>query len=1056
MPNPNDVQLNPPGSWEEFEDICADLFMRQWNDPDAVRYGRQGQRQNGVDIYGKEDGDDVGAQCKKKSIWPVTELTTTDVDEEVEKAKKFSPRLKKYIIATTAPSDARIIDHVNAISAENGKVGLFSVRVYSWTEIVRRIQSYSDLYEKHFNIVTLNKVQQGIEAIHGAIGSGFYECIQAIHASSAPDMRNIRMPAAQDLALEGLSEAIQRDFESRFSRALQRSMFPEASKADEFIPLAEDVLAHGSSVSQALRREILLRAARTAAIRHRNQDGQRFLDTALALAGPVSDTPARARLALASGDVDGAIRMLRDASDPDARSILLNILAIERGDDAALGWFAQEGLTVVNLTPHGILVLAQIYLRRNDFDRTKEVLDAATSHQLAESPYLNFLRGALRFASTLPVPDRKLAIMGLPLDIRAAQPMLGNLELIAELDKASNDFRQVLPLAIALGLQEAPRIIDAYLIWCDLVHPGRKQAALEQLRRDMQMPAMALTRIQFAFAYDTSFDPTDLLAYLARREALGGLTSDELRGLLSIHLNRSDAHGIATLIAKNRVLTEGAFGKIGMLSLEIQALAKVGDATSARIVLESNAAEFDTELLAAFRAEIAKAEGADPVAEHMKLYEETKTTETLRALVAALVDKGDHIGIARYAELLYVETLLPNDIALAARALIQAGDRANFARVYETHPFLKDIDPEFSRAFAWELFRLGRQREAKLIADELAQDRTAHRDCNLEIAIALETGEWESLAQPLAALLETADRQEGVILIRAAHLAQASGQGPMMDLVAAAMRHGDSDPNVLLGGYMLYVEEGLEESRPEIQEWFRKALTLSGPDGPIRRFELKDIIAQQVEWNEHTRTIQDTVSRGDMPMVVASAGLRTTLVDIVLRNLVRNVHLSDARHRVAIPLFTGHRAPSVVGPDTTAAFDISALLVLGWLDLLPKAVEAYPKIVLPAGVLTELFEGRRRIRLTQKSRLSRAEEIRNAMASAQLRVLHAPVIAPDTLSTEIGLGLAALIREAEATGGVVVRSAPVMRLGGGNREADLSAYQAVSATCTDCWPLLLT
>src|SRR3981189_2429481 len=26
MPNPNDVQLNPPGSWDEFEDICADLF----------------------------------------------------------------------------------------------------------------------------------------------------------------------------------------------------------------------------------------------------------------------------------------------------------------------------------------------------------------------------------------------------------------------------------------------------------------------------------------------------------------------------------------------------------------------------------------------------------------------------------------------------------------------------------------------------------------------------------------------------------------------------------------------------------------------------------------------------------------------------------------------------------------------------------------------------------------------------------------------------------------------------------------------------------------------
>jgi hypothetical protein len=33
MPGPNDVQLNPPASWEEFEDICADLFMREWAIP---------------------------------------------------------------------------------------------------------------------------------------------------------------------------------------------------------------------------------------------------------------------------------------------------------------------------------------------------------------------------------------------------------------------------------------------------------------------------------------------------------------------------------------------------------------------------------------------------------------------------------------------------------------------------------------------------------------------------------------------------------------------------------------------------------------------------------------------------------------------------------------------------------------------------------------------------------------------------------------------------------------------------------------------------------------
>jgi hypothetical protein len=1041
MPNPNDVQLNPPGSWDEFEDICADLFSREWNDPNVVRYGRQGQRQHGVDIYGKENGSDIGGQCKRKGTWPPTKLTTGEINEEVEEAKKFRPKLKKYIIATTDANDARVIDHVNTVSAKHAKKGLFSVHVYSWNEILRRIRNRPDLLEKHFDIYVLRQARDDIRALPGAVAAELQR-LQAVQVPAAAGSDGMALPAGQQaIAAEGLAEALQRDFENRFTRTLQRSLFPEVLKADEFIPLAEDVLAHGSSVSQYIRSSILLRGARAAAIRDRKEDAARFLNAALELAGSAPNGPARARLAAAEGNQDEAIRILRDARDEDSRSVLLNILATVRGDTATLDWLAQEGLTATDLTPQGVLSLCQIFFRQEDYHKAKETLEQLTAQQLIDGPYLYFLRGAVRFASVLPAPDRPLALIGLPLDVRAARPILRDAELAAELDIASNDLRQALPLVSALGLQEAPRVIEAYLAWCDLLHPGRKLAALEQLRRDMKTPAAALSRIQFAFAYDHEFDPAELLGYLARRETLGGLSSEELRALLSIRLNQDDARGVTELVAKHRALAEESFGQIGMLSLEIQALAKIGDATSARIVLEANADKFDTELLAAFRTEIAKAEGADPVAAHLKLYEDSKTTETLRALVAVLVQKGDQIGIARYAEVLYADTRAPRDAAFAAQALIRAGDSTNFVRVYEAYPFIKGIDPEFPRAYAWHLFRVGRQKEAKDLADELARKHPAHRDLNLEIAIALETGEWESLAQPLGAFLDGADQHEGVALIRAANLAQASGQGPLMDLIAAAMKRNDTDPNVLLGGYTLFVEEGLEETRPESHEWFKKALALSGPDGPIQQFELKEILAQQTEWNEHTRLIQDNVARGDMPMIIASAGLRTTVVDIVLRNLIRNSGLQDSRRKVAIPMFTGRRGPSAPGNDVTATFDITALLVLGWLGILPRAINAYPRIILPAGALTELFEGRRRIRQTQRSRLRKAEEIRNAIANGQLKVMRAPALARDNLSAEIGIELAALLREAEATKGVVIRSSPVRRLGGDDREADLSAYQ---------------
>src|ERR1700730_3997591 len=115
--------------------------------------------------------------------------------------------------------------------------------------------------------------------------------------------------------------------------------------------------------------------------------------------------------------------------------------------------------------------------------------------------------------------------------------------------------------------------------------------------------------------------------------------------------------------------------------------------------------------------------------------------------------------------------------------------------------------------------------------------------------------------------------------MRAASLAQAAGQGPMTDLMEAALAKSPDDPNVLVGAYTLVIEEGLEDLRPESQTWFQRALELSGPDGPIQRFELKELLPQHVEWTKHTQDVADLVVRGQLPLAFAASGLRTTVVD---------------------------------------------------------------------------------------------------------------------------------------------------------------------------------
>jgi hypothetical protein len=406
--------------------------------------------------------------------------------------------------------------------------------------------------------------------------------------------------------------------------------------------------------------------------------------------------------------------------------------------------------------------------------------------------------------------------------------------------------------------------------------------------------------------------------------------------------------------------------------------------------------------------------------------------------------REEYRAVGPLAEELYGKTDDPRDISNAARAYANAGDDENFLRVAEKYPSVWQDEPALRNRYAWVLFRKGRYNEARDAAVELAKT-SSFRDLNLEVALAVETGEWEALAHPLAGFLQLAPQLDGPTLIRAANLAQTSGQGRLENLIEAAVAKAPNDPNVLIGAYSLVIEEGLEKKEPEAHTWFGRALDLSGSDGPVRRFELKELLSQHVEWVKHTRNVSDSITSGELALAVAAPGLRATLVDLTLRNLVRNAALTDSRKRVIVPLFSGRRMPMPIGDTKRVALDITTLIVLGWLGLLKKVLDAFPEIVLGAGTLFSLFDARRRVQQLQKSRVVQAEKIRDLIVARLIKVLPSRRgISNDPLATEVGDELANLIRAAEANVGIVVRSPPVHKLGLDEmRDADLSLHASV-------------
>lgn len=146
-----DFQQPPPKGWDQFEDLCADIFREEWRDPMVVRHGRAGQPQNGVDIVGRHGSDwPIGVQCKNKSVWPVKRVTTAELDNEVAKARLFRPPLKAFYLVSTAPNDEALQAHARMITKTHLAQGLFPVAVFGWDEIERRAKRHPAVAARHF------------------------------------------------------------------------------------------------------------------------------------------------------------------------------------------------------------------------------------------------------------------------------------------------------------------------------------------------------------------------------------------------------------------------------------------------------------------------------------------------------------------------------------------------------------------------------------------------------------------------------------------------------------------------------------------------------------------------------------------------------------------------------------------------------------------------------------------------------------------------------------------------------------------------------------------
>ena len=135
----------------EFEELLCDLCSLEWHDPNAQLYGRRGQEQHGIDIYGRPawlDGDIWGVQCKLRPSQK--QISIKEIKDEIVKARTCPLTLSKFILATDTARDKNLQNDIARLSQEEQSLGSFAIEIWFWDDIVRKIATFPSIIVKYY------------------------------------------------------------------------------------------------------------------------------------------------------------------------------------------------------------------------------------------------------------------------------------------------------------------------------------------------------------------------------------------------------------------------------------------------------------------------------------------------------------------------------------------------------------------------------------------------------------------------------------------------------------------------------------------------------------------------------------------------------------------------------------------------------------------------------------------------------------------------------------------------------------------------------------------
>ncbi len=755
-----------------------------------------------------------------------------------------------------------------------------------------------------------------------------------------------------------------------------------------------------------------------------------------------------ALIAEAEGNTDGALRLLRDCDDSDSRSVWFGLLHRLKSKKAALAWFEEQDTSndPQFFSPGGWINWA---ICAAELDRWEEACQRLLKLDdlWNEMPTLAFIDGTINAAMLLPLDFRKGAINGIPF-LKSVQPSQGANPQHHH-TRATGAFEFVgrkLAHQDITGPHWAKAIAD-WRLWLRLMNPTGQKAhtAREEVKTCMKDAKQAVDLIRFAFAFDISFDPKPLEAYLKKRKDLGGLDDRELQAELLLSTQTLKAGDLVDYLDENKKRLAKVMPSEFLARLHAEALLRDGQTSDkAQQVAKNYESLLDEDHYYPLRTLIDAHDGKD-IREQLEVrYRKTGNLVDLRHLINYLKLEDDRAALRPLTREYFERSPTAENAMDVVVSLADPSnpDHDSIVEFLNNHADIVEQSDELKTAKAMALFDAGRLQEAGEINEILLKQRINPDNLDLDFNIAVASGNWKRLGGILDRAWSQRETISPEILITFAHTA---GQQDQIDhalkLAKAAVDKAPNDPHIIGAAYFLYFQLGRdEEANPD---WLKRAAELSSAaDGPIRRVSLQELVTSiHPKHQDRLREMERKWLGGEIPLGLVAELSNVSLTRFLLHIPQQNADEQDGRHRAVLPIIAGGREPIELREAWTVGLDVSSILVLDSLGLLEIAINSLRRVKLAANVMELLFRERGEARFHQPSRIRAARQVLTLHRRGRLIAVDEPATVPETLISEVGTEHATLLQLAQRNNGKVICSLPIYRAGSlMEQEADIEKF----------------